>query len=47
MEVLSLCWSWRDIIVGVELVIYDVWFAEVDNTGNLSVGLDIYDRLYL
>ena len=47
MEVLSLCWSWKDIKVGVELVVYDVWFAEDDNTGFLSVGLDIFDRLYL
>ena len=44
MEVLSLCWSWWDIIVGVELVVYDVWFAEDDNTGFLSVGVDIFDR---
>ena len=42
MEVLSLCWSWLYIIVGVELVVYDVWFAEDDNTGFLSVGLDIF-----
>ena len=46
MEVLSLCWSWWDIKVGVKLVVYDVWFAEDDNTGFLSVGLDIFDRLY-
>ena len=47
MEVLSLCWSLWDIIVGVELVVYDVCFSEDDNTGFLSVGLDIFDRLYL
>ena len=47
MEVLSLCWSWWDIIVGVELVAYDVWFDEDDNTGFLSVGLNIFDRFYL
>ena len=47
MEVLSLCWSWLYIIVGVELVVYDVWAAEDDNTGFLSVGLDIFDQLYL
>ena len=47
MEVLSLCWSWWDITVGVELVVYDVWFAEDDNTGFLGVGLDIFDQLYL
>ena len=47
MEVLSLCWSWWDIIVGVELVVYDVWAAEDDNAGFLSVRLDIFDLLYL
>ena len=47
MEVLSLCWSWLDIIIGFELVVYDVWFDEDDNTGFLSVGLDIFDWLYL
>ena len=47
MEVLSFCGSWWYIIVGVELVVYDVWFAEDDNTGFLSVGLDIFVRLYL
>ena len=47
MEVLSLCLSWGDIIVGVEWFVYDLWFAEDDNTGFLSVGLDIFDRLYL
>ena len=33
MEVMSLCWSWWDIIVGFKVVVYDVWFAEDDNTG--------------
>ena len=47
MEVLSLCWSWWDIIVGVELVVYDAWFAEDDDTGFLSVGVDIFDQYYL
>ena len=47
MEILSLCWSWWDIIVRVELVVYDVWFAEDDNTGFLSVGLDIFYQWYL
>ena len=42
--VLSLCSSWYDIIVSVEVVVYDVWCAEDDNTGFLSVGLDIFDR---
>ena len=47
MEVLSLCWTLWGIKVGVELVVYDVWFAENDNMGFLSVGLDIFDHLYL
>ena len=47
MEVLSLCSSWDDIIVRVKLVVYDVWFAEDDNTGFLSVEVDISDWLYL
>ena len=41
MEVMSLCWSWWDIIVGVELVVYAVWFAEDDNAGFLIVWVDI------
>ena len=44
MEVLSSCWSWWDILVGVELVVYDSWFAEDDNTGFLSVVVGIFDR---
>ena len=47
IAVLSLCWSWYDIIVCVELVLYDVWCSEDDNTGFLSVGVDIFYRLYL
>ena len=47
MEVLSLCWSWRDIIVRVKLEVYDVWCAEDDNTGFLSVGLDDLGQLNL
>ena len=39
--------SWYDIIVCDKLVVYDVWFAEDYNTGFLSVGLDIFDQLYL
>ena len=39
--------SWDDIIVCDKLVVYDVWFAEDDNTGFLSVGMNISDRLYL
>ena len=44
IEVLSLCWIWYDIIVGVKLLADDVWFAEDDNTGFLSVGEDIFHR---
>ena len=47
IEVLSFFSSWYDIIVRVELVVYYVWCAEDDNTGFLSVGVDIFDRLYL
>ena len=47
MEILSLCWSWWAIIVGVELVVYDIWFSEDDHTGFFSVWLDILDRLYM
>ena len=39
--------SWDDIIVRVELVVYDVWFAEDDNTGFMSVGVGIFDILDL
>ena len=47
IAVMSLFSSWDDIIVYEKLVVYDVWFAEDDNTGFLSVGVDIFDRLYL
>ena len=33
--------------VPAELLPYNVWAAEDDKTGFLSVGLDIFDRLYL
>ena len=47
IAVLSSFSSWDDIIVRDKLVVYDVWFAEDDNTGFLSVVVDIFDRLYL
>ena len=47
LEALPLCWSWWDIMVGVKLVVHDVWFAEDDITGFLSVGVDIFDQSYL
>ena len=47
ISVLSSFSSWDDIIVRVKLLVYDVWFAEDDKTGFLSVGVDRFDRLYL
>ena len=47
LEALPLCLRGWDVIVGFEIVIHDVWFAEDDNTGFLSVGLDDLGRLYL
>ena len=47
ISVMSLFSSWYDIIVCDKLVVYDVWFAEDDNTGFLSVGVDIFDQLFL
>ena len=38
--------SWYDIIVCDRLAVYDVWFAEDDNTGFLSVGVGIFNWLY-
>ena len=46
IAVLSLFSSWDDIKVCDKLVVYDVWFAEDNNTGFLSVGVGIFDRLY-
>ena len=31
---------------GIELLVYDVWAAEDDKIGFLSVGVDIFDWLY-
>ena len=47
ISVLSLFSSWYDIIICDKLVVYDVWFSEDDNIGFLSVGVDIFDQLYL
>ena len=33
--------------VRFELLAYDVWEAEDDKAGFLSVGVDIFDQLYL
>ena len=54
-EVLFLFWfvvifllsSWYEIDVPVELLAGDVWSAEDDKIGFLSVGMDIFDQLYL
>ena len=46
ITVQSLFSSWDDIIVFDKLLVYDVWFSEDDNTGFLSVGVDIFDWLY-
>ena len=54
-EVLFLFWflvtyllpSWYKVDVGVELLADDVWSAEDYTTGSLSVGVDIFDQLYL
>ena len=39
--------SWDEIDVRVKLNAYDVWEAEEDKTGFLSVGVDSFNRLYL
>ena len=39
--------SWDEMIVRVKLLEYDVWAAEEDKTCFLSVGVDIFDQLYL
>ena len=47
LEALPLCWCGWDVIGGFEIVIRDVWCAEDDNTGFLSVWLDDLGRLCL
>ena len=42
---MSLLSSWDGIDVGVELLAYDVWEAEDDKTGFLSVGVDIFESV--
>ena len=44
---MSLLLSWDDMDVHVELLADDEWVAEDDKTGFLSVGVDIFDLLYL
>ena len=45
--VLSLLSSWDRIDVHVELLADDVWASEDDKGGSLSIGVDIFDQLYL
>ena len=47
IAVLSLLSSWDYMIVRVKLLVYDVWSAKEDRIGFLSVGVDIFDWLYL
>ena len=47
IAILSSFSGWDYIKVCDKLVVYDVWFAEDDNTGFLSVGVVIFDQLYL
>ena len=47
IAVLYLFSSWDGIIVCDKIVVYDVWFAKDDNKSFLSVGVDIFDQLYL
>ena len=44
--VMSLLSRWDDMDGGIELLADDVWAAEDDKTGFLSVGVDIFDQLY-
>ena len=54
-EVLFLFWfvviylvsSWDDINFRVKLLADDVWEAEDDKIGFLSVGVDSFDRIFL
>ena len=39
--------SWDEMNVGVKLHADDIWAAEDDKKGFLSVGVDIFDQLYL
>ena len=47
LEALPLCWRGWDVIGVFEIVIHDVWCAEDDNTGFLSVRLDYLGQLCL
>ena len=45
--VMSLLSIWYDMDVRVELLADDVWAAEYDITGSLSVEFDSFDQFYL
>ena len=44
---MSLLSSWDEMDVPVELLANEVWAVEDDKTGFLSVGVYIFDQLYL
>ena len=44
---MSLLSSWDEMYVCAKLLADDVWAAEDDKIGLLSVGVDIFDQLYL
>ena len=44
---MSLSSSWDDMDVHIKIFADDVWSAEDDITGSLSVGMDISDQIYL
>ena len=44
---MSLLSSWDEMDVCDELLAYHVWAAEYNKTGFFSVGVDIFDGLYL
>ena len=44
--IISLLSRWDDMDVGIKLLADDVWAAEDDKTGFLSVGVYIFDQLY-
>ena len=47
IAVLSLFSRWNEMKFRVKLLADDVWAAEDDKIGFLSVGVDIFDRIYL
>ena len=47
IAVLSVLSSWDEMRVCVKLLADDVWAAEEDKTVFLSVGVDIFNQLYL